>query len=112
MRITDVTAAITRTGALGLRQREFTWRNGITAALRIGHLARAAGIPVSPHRGGEDWGPHLMAASGWADRAEYHSDHISSARDVLCLHKPAPVDGYIMPSDRPGLGVTVNESML
>ncbi len=105
-------ADIARAEALGLWQPDITWCGGITAGLRIIDLARAAGIPVSPHRGAEVWGLHLIAASDWADFAEYHSDHIRSPRDVLWLDEPEPEDGYIAPSSRPGFGVTLNEEML
>ena len=105
-------ADIARAEALGLWQPDITWCGGITAGLRIIDLARAAGIPVSPHRGAEVWGLHLIAASDWADFAEYHSDHIRSPRDVLWLDEPEPKDGYIAPSSRPGFGVTLNEEML
>ena len=105
-------ADIARANALGLWQPDITWCGGITAGLRIIDLARDAGIPVSPHRGAEVWGLHLIAASDWADFAEYHSDHIRSPRDVLWLDEPEPEDGYIAPSDRPGFGVTLNEEML
>ena len=105
-------ADIARADALGLWQPDITWCGGITAGLRIIDLARAAGIPVSPHRGAEVWGLHLIAASDWADFAEYHSDHIRAPRDVLWLGEPEPEDGYIVPSDTPGFGVTLNEEML
>lgn len=105
-------ADIADANALGLWQPDITWCGGITAGLRIIDLARHAGIPVSPHRGAEVWGLHLIAASDWADFAECHSDHIRSPRDELWLNEPAPKDGYIFPSDRPGFGVTLNEEML
>ena len=105
-------ADIARAEALGLWQPDITWCGGITAGRRIIDLARAAGIPVSPHRGAEVWGLHLIAASDWADFAEYHSDHIRSPRDVLWLDEPEPEDGYIAPSDQPGFGVRLNEEMI
>ncbi|MCY4416695.1 MAG: hypothetical protein OXE87_10370 [Chloroflexi bacterium] len=105
-------ADIARANALGLWQPDITWCGGITAGLRIIDLARAAGIPVSPHRGAEVWGLHLIAASDWADFAEMHSDHINAQRDQLWLDEPEVVDGYIAPPDRPGFGATLNEAML
>ena len=105
-------ADIARAGALGLWQPDITWCGGITAGRRIIDLARDAGVPVSPHRGAEVWGLHLIAASDWADFAEMHSDHINSRRDELWLDEPEAVDGFITPPDRPGFGVTLNEAML
>ena len=105
-------ADIAEANALGLWQPDITWCGGITAGRRIIDLARDAGVPVSPHRGAEVWGLHLMVASDWADFAEMHSDHIRDQRDVLWLDEPEAKDGYIAPSDRPGFGVTLNEEML
>ena len=105
-------AGIAKAKALGLWQPDITWCGGITAGLRIVEMAKEEGTPVSPHRGGEVWGLHLVVASDWADLAEYHSDHIHAERDVLWIDEPAPVDGYIAPLERPGFGVILNESML
>lgn len=105
-------ADIARAEALGLWQPDITWCGGITAGLRIIDLARDSGIPVSPHRGAEVWGLHLIAASDWADFAEYHSDHIRSPRDVLWLDEPEPEDGFVAPLDQPGFGVKLNKEML
>ena len=103
---------IANANALGLWQPDITWCGGITAGLRIIDLARDAGVPVSPHRGAEVWGLHLIVASDWADFAEMHSDHIRDQRDVLWLDEPQAKDGYVTPSDRPGFGVELNEEML
>lgn len=105
-------ADIARAGALGLWQPDITWCGGITAGRRIIDLARDAGVPVSPHRGAEVWGLHLIAASDWADFAEMHNDHINAQRDLLWLDEPEMADGYITPPDRPGFGVILNEAML
>lgn len=105
-------ADIARANALGLWQPDITWCGGITAGLRIIDQARDTGVPVSPHRGAEVWGLHLIAASDWADFAEMHSDHLNAQRDELWLDEPAAVDGYITPPDHPGFGVTLNEAML
>ena len=111
-RVERVAWAVARANALGLWQPDMTWCGGITAGRRIIDLARDAGVPVSPHRGAEVWGLHLIAASDWADFAEMHSDHINARRDELWLDEPQVVDGYIAPPDRPGFGVTLNEAML
>ena len=102
---------VARANALGLWQPDITWCGGITAGLRIVELAKEVGVPVSPHRGGEVWGLHLVVATDCADLAEYHSDHIRSERDNLWLDEPVPKEGYIAPSDSPGFGVILNETM-
>ena len=105
-------AEIVRAKALDLWQPDITWCGGLTAGLRIVDLANTEGSPLSPHRGGEVWGLHMIAASNCEDLAEYHSDHIRANRDILWLDEPEPRNGYIAPSDRPGFGVRLNESLL
>ena len=103
---------IANAGALGLWQPDITWCGGLTAGLRIVELANKHDIPVSPHRGGEVWGLHLLVATDCTDLAEFHSDHIKEERDILWLGEPSPENGYISPTDNPGFGVTLNEAML
>jgi len=103
---------IARAGALDLWQPDITWCGGITEGLRIIEIANRVGAPVAPHRGGEVWGLHLIAGSACADLAEYHSDHIRAERDILWLNEPAPIEGYISPTDAPGFGVALNEALL
>ena len=103
---------IAKTEALGMWQPDITWCGGLTAGLRIVELAKEHGIPVSPHRGGEVWGLHLLVATDCADLAEFHSDHIEEKRDMLWLNEPTPNNGYISPNDNPGFGVALNEAML
>ncbi len=104
--------AIAKAGAMDLWQPDITWCGGITEGMRIVEIAERHGIPVAPHRGGEVWGLHLISGSACADLAEFHSDHIRSERDILWINEPAPIDGYISPSDAPGFGVTLNETLL
>ena len=103
---------IAKTEALGMWQPDITWCGGLTAGIRIVELANKHGIPVSPHRGGEVWGLHLLVATDCADLAEFHSDHIEEKRDMLWLNEPTPNNGYISPNDNPGFGVALNEAML
>ena len=105
-------AELARANSLDLWQPDITWCGGITAGVRIVAMAHELGIPVSPHRGGEVWGLHLLVATDCADLAEYHTDHIRSDRDVLWLDEPEPKDGYLTPRDDPGFGVRLNESLL
>ena len=103
---------IAKAKALGMWQPDITWCGGLTSGLRIVELANEHGIPVSPHRGGEVWGLHLLVATDCADLAEFHSDHIDEKRDMLWLNEPTPKNGYISPNDNPGFGVALNEAML
>ncbi len=105
-------AEIARAGALDLWQPDITWCGGITAGLRILDVARDAGIPVAPHRGGEVWGLHLIAASDCMDLAECLPGMRDADRDDVWIDEPMAVNGYIKPSDAPGFGVTLNEDLL
>ena len=82
---------IARANALGQWQPDITWCGGITAGMRILELSHRAGVPVSPHRGGEVWGLHLIESSDCADLYEYHSDHIQPS-GTTC--------GYMNPRQR------------
>ena len=105
-------AEIARAGALDLWQPDITWCGGITAGLRILNVAAEAGIPVAPHRGGEVWGLHLIAASDCMDLAEVLPGTRDADRDDLWIGEPTAENGYIAPSDSPGFGVRLNEDML
>ena len=105
-------AEVARSGALDIWQPDTTWCGGITAGLRILELARQAGVPVVPHRGGEVWGLHLIAATDCEDLAEVLQGVRGEPRDQLWLDEPEVKDGYITPPDRPGFGVTLNEALL
>ena len=102
--------AIARAGALDLWQPDITWCGGITAGLRILELARAHGIPVCPHRGGEIWGLHLIAATDCMDLAETHPDRRSDPDDTVLLDEPMVSGGEIAPPARPGFGVTLKSA--
>ena len=105
-------AAIARTGALDIWQPDVTWCGGVTAALRIVEQARAAGVPVVLHRGGEPWGLHVIAGTACEDLAELVLGNRHSAREQLWLDAPEPEEGCLTPGDAPGFGVRLNESLL
>ena len=98
--------------ALDIWQPDITWCGGITETLRILDIAREHDIPVVPHRGGEIWGLHVMAATDCDDLAETHPARWIDSTDELWLDEPRVVDGHIAPPDRPGFGVVLNEAML
>ena len=105
-------AQAARAGAMDLWQPDITWCGGITAGLRILDIARENGIPVAPHRGGEVWGLHLIAASDCMDLAEVLPGVRDAPKDRLWIGEPFSEDGCIEPSDAPGFGVTLNEAMV
>ena len=105
-------ADIARIGALDLWQPDITWCGGITATKRILDIAREESIPVVPHRGGEVWGLHFIVATDCMDLAERNPGNRGEERDELWLNEPAVTEGFLEPSDAPGFGVTLNESMV
>ena len=103
---------VARTGAYDVWQPDITWCGGITAGIEITKMGIEAGAQVVPHRGGEIWGLHLIAASECEDFGEVLPGTRDGERDDLWLGEPDAVNGYLEIHDEPGFGVTPDESML
>ena len=100
-------------GSYDIWQPDITWCGGITAGLRICELASQYDIPVIPHRGGEVWGLHLIAASNsCSNLAELVLGRQDAATGDLWVGNPAITDGKLSISDLPGFGVQLNEATL
>ena len=94
-------------------QPDITWCGGVTAGLRICELATQYCIPVVPHRGGEVWGLHLIAANDACDNlAEMVLGARKTDTDELWIGNPAIFEGKLSITDQPGFGVKLNEAML
>lgn len=94
-------------------QPDVQWAGGATSVLKIGHIAEAAGIGVALHGGMNDaYGQHLayaMPTNIWGEL------YIDSAPGVPLEDgwRPTPgmalpKGGYLVPSDAPGFGITLN----
>ena len=103
---------IARRRALDLWQPDVTWCGGLTATLRIAELAQAHGVPLVPHRGGEIWGLHFLAAGFGDNLAEMVMGRRGEVRDKLWLGEPQPQEGNLVVPEGPGFGVEVNEELL
>ena len=103
---------IAKVRALDLWQPDVTWCGGLTAALRIAELAQAHGVPLVPHRGGEIWGLHLLAAGYGDNLAEVVMGRRGAVRDELWLGEPQPREGHLVLPEGSGFGVEVNEELL
>ena len=103
---------IARIRALDLWQPDVTWCGGLTAALRIAELAQAHGVPLVPHRGGEIWGLHFLAAGYGDNLAEMVMGRRGEVRDKLWLGEPQPQGGHLVVPEGPGFGVKVNGELL
>ena len=100
-------------GSFDIWQPDITWCGGITAGLRICELATKHDIPVVPHRGGEVWGLHLIAASdACANLAEMVMGNRTAPSDDLWIGNPQIEDGKLSISDDLGFGVELNEELL
>lgn len=100
-------------GSFNIWQPDITWCGGITAGVRIAALAATHGIQVVPHRGGEVWGLHLIAASdNCANLAELVMGKRTSSPQDVWIGQPGLSDGKLTINDASGFGVTPNEAML
>ena len=94
-------------------QPDITWCGGITAGLKICELAVLHDVPVVPHRGGEVWGLHLIAANDQCDNlAEMVLGTRHADRDDLWVGAPKIEGGKLSISDELGFGLRLNEGML
>ncbi len=105
-------ADIARFQAYDIWQPDITWCGGITAGMRIVEMAKAAKAEVVPHRGGEPWGLHLIAATECADFAELLPGVRGGGTDDLWKGAPGAINGYISIRENPGFGLEPNEAML
>ena len=93
-------------------QPDVLWCGGITSAVKICHLAEAAGISVIAHGGmNYPYGQHLsfaMPAIAWGERSESVSPPGVPLEEMSLLPgTPTIENGYLVPSDAPGFGIEV-----
>ena len=94
-------------------QPDLHWCGGLTEAMRIYHIAEAAGIKTVLHGGAKSAeGQHFSLAFPEVPIAEYH---ISSPVGIPLEEAPhvpgtaQPKDGLVRPSDAPGFGYEIKE---
>jgi L-rhamnonate dehydratase len=87
-------------------QPDVNWCGGLTTLVEIYRLAQEAGLRVCPHRGCEPFALPAIAALDRNPLAE------SGRKWFTCL-RGAPVieSGRIRPSDSPGFGVSIDDSL-
>ena len=98
-------------------QPDVLWCGGITAAVKICHIAEANGISVIPHGSmNYPYGQHLamaMPAVVWGERSEGVSAPGVPLEEMVKLPGTAIVkDGYVALSDAPGFGLEIDEDWL
>lgn len=104
-------------GLVDILQPDVLWCGGITAAVRICHLAEAFGLSVIPHASmNYPYGQHLafaMPAVPWGERSEGVSPPGVPLEEMVALPgTPVIVDGYLVPSDAPGFGLEIDDAWL
>jgi len=98
-------------------QPDVLWGGGITAALKICHIAEAAGISVITHAGmNYPFGQHVafaMPAVPWGERSEgVSAPGVPLAEMTRLPGTPAIENGYVRPSDAPGFGLEITREWL
>jgi L-rhamnonate dehydratase len=99
-------------GLVDILQPDVLWVGGITAAVRICHLAEAHGLTVISHAGmNYPYGQHLayaMPAIPMGERSETVAPPGVPLEEMVTLPGTVPIkDGYVAPSDAPGFGLEV-----
>ncbi|MDA1278948.1 MAG: mandelate racemase/muconate lactonizing enzyme family protein [Chloroflexi bacterium] len=91
-------------------------RTGITEGHRIGTIADTNNIPVAPHVGG---GGILSVAATVEYSASCsnfmimeHSHHANEIKNAITAENYGPRNGYFEVSDRPGLGIEIDQSLV
>ncbi|MEX0926095.1 MAG: enolase C-terminal domain-like protein, partial [Dehalococcoidia bacterium] len=101
-------------GLVDIFQPDLSWVGGVTAGVKICHLAEAHGLSVIPHASSNyPYGQHLaysMAAVPWAERSEGVAPPGVPLEELVVLPgTPVIKDGYIVPSDAPGFGLEITK---
>ena len=102
---------------MDILQPDVAWAGGITALVRICHIAEAHGLSVIAHGGmNYPYGQHLsyaMPAIQWGERSEGVSPPgVPLEERVILPGTPVIKDGYVTPSDAPGFGIEVTKEWL
>ena len=98
-------------------QPDIKWCGGMSAAIRICHIAEAAGLSVAPHGGMNDpYGQHLvysMPAARWGERSAGVSPPGVPLKNMVELPGTSVIKkGVLIPSDAPGFGIEVDKKWL
>ena len=100
-------------GLVDILQPDIQWVGGVTACLRICHIAEAHGLTVIGHAGmNYPYGQHLayaMPVIPWGERSEGVSAPGVPLKEMTVLPgTPTIENGYLKPSDAPGFGIEVS----
>ncbi len=104
-------------GLVDILQPDVNWAGGVTALVRICHIAEAHGLTVICHAGmNYPYGQHLsyaMPAIHWGERSEGVSPPgVPLEERVVLPGTPVIKNGYLIPSNAPGFGIEVTKEWL
>lgn len=104
-------------GLVDIFQPDIRWVGGISAALRICHLAEAHGQNVIAHGGmNYPYGQHLsyaMPAIAWGERSQGVSPPgVPLSEMVMLPGTPIVENGKVVPSNAPGFGLEITTDWL
>ena len=100
-------------GLVDILQPDIQWVGGVTACLRICHIAEAHGLTVIGHAGmNYPYGQHLayaMPVIPWGERSEGVSAPGVPLKEMTVLPGTPTIENrYVKPSDAPGFGIEVS----
>ena len=115
--LTKTFAAAAHRHWVDILQPDALWAGGITALVKICHIAEAANVSVIAHAGmNYPYGQHVsyaMPAILWGERSEGVSSPGVPLEEMVKLPgTPIIKDGYLTPSDAPGFGLEIDEAWL
>jgi L-rhamnonate dehydratase len=104
-------------GLVDIMQPDLSWVGGISAGVRICHLAEAHGVSVITHGGmNYPWGQHLslaMPAVPMGERSEGAAPPGVPLEEMVLLPGTVPIqNGRVRPTDAPGLGLEITREWL
>lgn len=104
-------------GLVDILQPDISWVGGMTASIRICHIAEAHGVTVIGHGGmNMPYGQHLayaMPVIPWGERSEgVAPPGVPLEEMVLLPGTPVIKDGYLVPSNAPGFGLELTKEWL
>ena len=98
-------------------QPDVAWVGGVSAMIRICHLAEAHGLSVIGHAGmNYPYGQHIayaMPVIPWGERSEGVAPPGVPLEEMVTLPGTVPIkNGYVRPTDAPGFGLEVTKEWL
>jgi len=101
---------------LDIFQADIHWVGGLTACVRIAHIAAGAGLSLILHAGGNDqYGLHFTCATPNVPWAEFYlgtPPGVPLEEHLGPIHRAVPRESYIAPAPGPGFGLAVEEEWL